>query len=331
MTVTIGRRKLLAALGGAAATWPLAARAQQAGKVARIGFLGATSASGQANRLEGFRLGLRELGYIEGTNVVITYRWAEGNYERLPELAAELLRSHVDVVVTHGTPASLAAKKASSTIPIVMAIIGDPVASGVVTSLARPGGNITGSSFFSQEVEAKRVELLKEAVPHLNQIGVLSNPDNPSSGPEFNRAMETVARTMNVGLQQFPVREPSDFNDVFERMEQGHVEGVVTQDDAVLIANIQVLAALILKRRLPSIGAPELALAGALMGYGIDFVASYRRAAAFVDKILKGASPADIPIERATKFMFVLNLKTAKALGINMPTSILLRADEVIK
>jgi putative tryptophan/tyrosine transport system substrate-binding protein len=289
----------------------------------------ATSASGSANRLEAFRLGLRELGYIEGTNLVITYRWAEGNYERLPELATELLRSNLDVIVTHGTPASLAAKKASSTIPIVMAIIGDPVASGVVASLARPGGNITGSSFFSQEVEAKRVELLKEAMPRLNEVGILSNPDNASSEPEL-RAMETVARTIKVGLQQFLVREPSDFNDVFERMEQGHVEAVVSQDDAVLTANVQVIAALMLKQRLPSIGGTELAEAGGLMGYGVDFVASYRRAA-LVDKILKGTSPADIPIERATKFVTVLNLKTAKALGIDMPTSILLRADEVIE
>jgi putative tryptophan/tyrosine transport system substrate-binding protein len=326
----VRRREFIKLVAGAAAGWPLAARAQRAGKVARIGFLGATSASDYVNRLEAFRSGLRELGYIEGTNVVITYRWAEGNYERLPELVAELLRSKVDVVVTHGTPASLAAKKASTTIPIVMAIIGDPIASGVVASLARPGGNITGSSFFSHEVEAKRVELLKEAMPHLNQIGILSNPDNASSGPEL-REMETVARTIKVGLQQFLVREPGDFNDVFERMEQGHVEAVVTQDDAVLIANIQVLAALMLKRRLPSIGATELAPAGGLMGYGVDFVASYRRAAALVDKILKGTSPADIPIERTTKFVSVLNLKTAKALGIIMPTSILLRADEVIE
>jgi ABC-type uncharacterized transport system substrate-binding protein len=324
------RRAFIEGIAALGAAWPLAARAQQARKVARIGYLGATSASGQANRLEGFRSGLRELGYIEGTNLVITYRWAEGNYERLPELAAELLRSKVDAIVTHGTPASLAAKKASSTIPIVMAIIGDPVASGVVASLARPGGNITGSSFFSQEVDAKRVELLKEAMPHLNQIGVLSNPDNASAGLDL-RAMETVARTIKVGLQQFLVREPGEFNDVFERMEQRHVEAVVTQDDAMLVANIQMLAALMLKRRLPSIGATELALAGGLMGYGVDFVASYRRAAAFVDKILKGVSPADIPIERATKFESVLNLKTAKALGINMPTSILLRADEVIE
>jgi putative ABC transport system substrate-binding protein len=241
------RRDFIKEIAASAAVWPLAARAQQAGKVARIGFLGAASASGSANRLEAFRLGLRELGYIEGTNMVITYRWAEGNYERLPELATELLRSNLDVIVTHGTPASLAAKKASSTIPIVMAIIGDPVASGVVASLARPGGNITGSSFFSQEVEAKRVELLKEAMPHLNQVGILSNPDNASSEPEL-RAMETVARTIKVGLQQFLVREPSDFNDVFERIEQGHVEAVVSQDDAVLTANVQVIAALMLKR-----------------------------------------------------------------------------------
>jgi putative tryptophan/tyrosine transport system substrate-binding protein len=246
------RREFITLVGGAAAAWPLCARAQQTRKVARIGFLGAASASasGVANRLEGFRLGLRELGYVEGTDVVITYRWAEGNYERLAELAAELLRSNPDVIVTHGTPASLATKKASSTIPIVIAIIGDPVALGMVASLARPGGNITGSSFFSQEVEAKRVELLKEAMPYLTQIGILLNPDNPSSEPAL-RAMETVARTIKVGLQQFPVRGPSDFNDVFERMEQGHVEAVATLDDAVLTANIQVIAALALKRRLP--------------------------------------------------------------------------------
>jgi putative tryptophan/tyrosine transport system substrate-binding protein len=326
----IGRREFITLLGSAAAAWPLAARGQQSGKVAQIGFLGAASASAYARQVEGFRSGLLDLGYVEGSNIVIAYRWAEGNYERLPELAAELVRSNVDVIVTHGTPGALAARQATTTIPIVIGSIGDPVAAGAVSSVARPGGNVTGSSWFGPDLDAKRVELLKEAMPRMKEVAVLLNPDNPMSRSSL-QATKVVADAINVRLQLFPVRVPGDFEAAFELMEKGHVGAVAIQDEGMLLANIGAIAALAMKRRLPSIGNKELAQTGGLMGYGVDFFALFRRAAALVDKILKGTLPAHMPIEQATKFEFVLNLRTAKALGIDLPTSILLRADEVIE
>jgi putative tryptophan/tyrosine transport system substrate-binding protein len=322
------RREFITLLGGAAA-WPLAARAQQAGKVPRIGFLGLAFPSTFASRLEGFRLGLRDFGYVEGTNITIEYRWAEGRYERLPELAAELVRSNVELIVTHGTPGSLAAKRATTTIPIVMASIGDPVASGIVASVARPGGNITGQSFFNAELRAKRVELLKEVMPRLTQVAVILNADNPATGPEF-QAMETTAQSLNIKLQPFRLRGPSELVSAFESMEQAHVEAVETGDDPLSVGNVGAIVALAARGRLLSIGPEEVARAGGIMGYGADVVAIFRHAAFFVDKILKGTKPADLPIERASKFQFVLNLKAAKALGLDVPTATLLRADEVI-
>jgi putative ABC transport system substrate-binding protein len=323
------KREFIALLGGAAA-WPLAARAQQAGKVPRIGFLGATSAFGLAGRIDGFRQGLRDLGYVEGTNILIDYRWADGNYARLPELALDLVRSKVDLIVTHTTPGALAAKQATTTIPIVVVIVGDPVASGVVDSVARPGGNITGQSFFNPELRAKRIELLKEIVPTITQVAVLFNPDNPSVVPEL-RAMETTAQSLGVRLQPFRLREPHEIVDAFEEVERGDSKAVETGDDTIFITNIGAIAALATKGRLVSIGPKDLAQAGGLIGYGVDFSATYRSAAVFVDKILKGAKPRDLPIEQATKFEVVLNLKTAKKLGVEVPTSILLRANEVIE
>jgi putative ABC transport system substrate-binding protein len=313
-------------------------RAQQVAKVVRIGFLCAASASGYARQVDGFRLGLRELGYIEGTNTTIVYRWAQGDYERLPQLATELVRSNVDVIVTHGTPATLAAKQASALIPIVVATLGDPIASGVVASVGRPGGNVTGQSMFSPEINAKRIELLKEMMPRLGRVAVLLNPDNPSSiGPELH-AMEVAARTLKIELQQFPVRSANELGSVFDKLKQMHAEAVEVSDEGIFNANIQAIAELSLQRRLLSIGSKELAQVGGLIGYGVDFIAMFRRAAVFVDKILKGSKPADIPIEQAAKFQFVLNLTTAKALGLDakalgldVPTSLLLRADEVIE
>ena len=325
------RREFITLLGGTTVTWPLVARAQQTGKVPRIGLLGAASASGFTNQLAGFRLGLRDLGYIEGTNVLIEYRWAEGRYERIPELAAELVRSNVDVIVTHGTPGGLAAKQATATIPIVIASVGDPVASGIVASVARPGGNITGLSFFNPELRSKRIELLKEMMPDLTRVAILSNPDNTATtGPEL-QAMDIAARSLKVGLQEFPVRGPEEFESAFEKMAQGHLEAVEISDDAIFTANTGALAALATKLRLPSIGNDELARAGGIIGYGVDFSVMWRRAAVFVDKILKGAKPADLPIEQATKFSTVVNLKAAKAIDVTVPTSMLLRADEVIE
>ena len=325
----MNRREFITLLGGAAA-WPLAARAQQAGKVLRIGFLGMASPSTFASRLEAFRLGLRDFGYIEGTTVNVEYRWADGRYERLPGLAAELVRSQVDLIVTHGTPGSLAAKRATTTIPIVMASIGDPVAVGIVTKLVRPGGNITGQSFFNPELRAKRIELLKEVMPRLSRVAVILNADNPATGPEL-QAMETTAQSLNVKLLPFRLRTSSELVSAFESMEQASVEAVETGDDPLSVGNVGAIVALAARGRLLTIGPEDVARAGGTMGYGVDFVATFRRAASFVDRILKGANPADLPIERASKFQFILNLKAAKALGLDVPTATLLRADEVIE
>jgi putative tryptophan/tyrosine transport system substrate-binding protein len=326
----MNRRAFITLLGGAAAVWPLAARAQQAGKVPRIGFLGMSSASAFASRLEGFRLGLRDFGYVEGTNLSIEYRWAEGRYERLPALAVELVRSNVDLIVTHATPGSLAAKRATTTIPIVIASIGDPVAVGIVTSVARPGGNITGQSFFNPELRAKRIELLKEIMPRLTQVAVILNADNPATGPEF-QAMEATAQSLNIKLLPFRLREPSELVHAFETMEQARMQAVETGDDALSTGNVGAIVALAARARLLTIGPEDVARGGGMMGYGVDFGAFFRHAAVFVDRILKGANPADLPIERASKFQFILNLKTAKALGVEVPTATLLRADEVIE
>jgi putative tryptophan/tyrosine transport system substrate-binding protein len=324
------RRAFITLLGGVAAAWPLAARAQRQGRVPRIGFLGLASPTAFAPRLEGIRLGLRDFGYIEGTNITIDYRWAQGQYERLPELAAELVRSKVDLILTHATPGTLAAKHATTTIPIVMAAIGDPVATGVITNLARPGGNITGQSFFNPELRAKRIELLKEVMPPLAEVGVILNADNPATGPEFE-AMEATARSLNVKLQPFRLRTPSELVGAFKSMERANVQAVETGDDALSTGNVGAIAALAARGRLITIGPEEVPRAGGMIGYGVDSVALFRRAAFFVDKILKGTNPGDLPIERAAKFQFILNLKTAKALGLEVPTATLLRADEVIE
>ncbi len=324
------RRDFFTLLGGAAAAGPVAARAQQPGKVARIGFLGLASAASFADRIEAIRQGLRDLGYVEGTNILFEYRWVDGNYARLPALAAELVHAKVDVIVTHTTPGSLAAKQATTTIPIVVALIGDPVASGIVASVARPGGNITGQSFFNPELRAKRIELLKEFMPRLTQVAVLLDADNPASVPEL-QAMETTAKSLNVRLEPFPLRAASELVSAFERMEQGHAVAVETGDGPLTTSNVGAIAALATRGRLLSIGPSEIVRAGGLMSYGVDAISVYRRTAVFVDKILKGGKPADLPFEQATKFEFVLNLKTAKMLGLDVPTSMLLRADKVIE
>jgi putative ABC transport system substrate-binding protein len=323
------RREFITLVGGAAA-WPLVARAQRPAKSV-IGFLSMASRSTFASRIEGFRLGLRDFGYIEGTNITVEYRFAEGHYERLPELAAELVRSKVDLIVTHGTPGSLAAKRATTTIPIVIASIGDPVATGIVASIARPGGNITGQTFFNPELRAKRIELLKELMPHLTHVAVILNADNPAAvGPEF-QAMEKAAQALNIKLQPFRLREPSELVSAFEKMEQAQAEAVETGDDPLSVGNVGAIVALAARGRLLSIGPEDVPRAGGVIGYGADIVALFRSAAIFVDRILKGANPADLPIERVSKFQFILNRKAAKALGFEVPQSILLRADEVIE
>jgi putative tryptophan/tyrosine transport system substrate-binding protein len=325
------RREFITLLGGAAVAWPLAVGAQQtADKVHRIGLLSSVTAAGYARQLEALRQGLRELGYIEGKNLVIEYRWAEGKYDRLAELAAELVRLKVNLIVTHGTPGSRAAKQATTTIPIVIAVSGDAVATGLVQSVARPGGNITGATFFFPELNAKRLEILKEGVPHISRVGVLLNPSNPATLLAF-KAMEVAAASLNLELHRFEVRGPDEFASAFSAMVERRVEAVEIIDDPMLIANAPWIADFAMRSRLPAIGFKEFVEGGGLMAYAVDFPAIWRRAAIFIDKILKGANPADLPVEQATKFELIVNLKTAKALGITIPPAILLRVDEVIE
>jgi putative ABC transport system substrate-binding protein len=325
------RREFITLLGGAAAAWPLAARAQQpAGKSFRIGFVGLPTADSLPKRPEAFRAGLRDLGYQEGRDIVIEYRWADEKYDRLPALLAELVRLNVDVIVTHGTPGVLAAKRATTTIPIVFATSGDALASGLVSSLTRPGGNVTGLTYFNPELSAKRLELLKEITPGLTDVGVLLNPVNPMNEPIIP-AMKLTAQALKLELHQFGAREPAEFEGAFAAMAARRVGALVVLDDTTLIASASAVANLALQQRLPSIGWPDYAVVGGLMAYGVNFLDMFRRAATFVDKILKGAKPGDLPVEQATKFETIVNRKTAKAIGIDVSTSLLLRADEVIE
>jgi putative tryptophan/tyrosine transport system substrate-binding protein len=320
------RREVITLIGGAAAAWPLAAPAQQAATRA-IGFLGGADPVGYTVLVEALRSGLHDHGYIEGQNISIEYRWAEGQYERLPALAADLVRRKVDVIITQGTPAALAAKQATNTIPIVMVIVGDPVPA-IVASYARPGGNITGSSFYWPEINAKRLELMKNLMPGLGRAGVLMNPDNPAMA-EVLRAMDERAKTQDVRLQAVWVRRIDELDSAFQQAKE-RVEALTVIEDGFLLANAKRIAELAAKYRLPSIGFREYCDAGGLAAYGVNFPHIWRRGAVFVDKILKGTKPADLPIEQATRFEFVINLKTAKALGVDVPATALTRADEVI-
>ena len=285
------RRDFVSLLGGAAVAWPATGRAQQA-KVARIGFLGLVSAPSHAARVAALRTGLRDLGWIEGRNILIEFRWAEGNYDRLPELAAELVRLNLDVLVTHGSSGALAARKATSTVPIVITAVADMLGLGLVESLSRPGGNITGLSFFNAELAAKRLELLKEAIPALTKAAVLLNPNN-ASNPLILGEIEATAKALNVVVQPFEARQPGDFERTFAAMADQQIGAVVIHEDTMLNAKATALAIHAAVRRLPSCGFPEFVRAGGLIAYGINFPDTDYRAAVFIDKILKGAKPAD--------------------------------------
>ena len=323
------RRNVLIVLGAGAlsAVWP--AYAQQKGKIWRVGFLGTVSAAsfGFPDRIEALRVGLRELGYVEGKNLALEFRWAENKHERLPELAAELVRLKVDVIVTHGTGTGVA-KNVTTTIPIVMALSGDPVATGLVASLARPGGNVTGMTGINPEVAAKRLELVMDAFPRTRNVAVLMNADSPKS---TFQAMEVAAASLKLNLHPFEVRRPGDLDSAFAAMAKKRVDAIVTIDDGMLTANSGAIAKLAAKMRVPAVGLTEFAEAGGLMAYGPNRRDMFRRSAYFVDRILKGAKPADLPVEQATRFETVLNLKTAKALGLQFPQSVLARADTVIE
>jgi putative ABC transport system substrate-binding protein len=307
------------------------AQAQQPKKVPRIGFL-SPSSPGPDPRVEAFRQGLRELGYVEGQNVTIEYRWADGRFEQLPDLAGELVRLKVDVIVAVVTQASLAAKKATETIPIVMVAVGNPVDSGLIASLARPGANITGTSTMSDEVVGKQLELLKETVPKISRVAAMWNPANPVFQKLQLREVEATARALNVRLQKVEARNPDEIERAFEAIAKERTRALHVFPDPVFTTHRKRIAELALKHRLPAVsGVTEYADAGLLMSYGASFPESYRRAATYVDKILKGAKPADIPVERPIKFEFVINLNTAKQIGLTVPQSVLYRADKVIK
>ena len=309
---------------------PPVVEAQQTEKVHRVGFLGGASPTPYAHLVRALREGLRDLGYVDGRNLIFEYRWAEGKYERLPALATELVRLKLDVIVTQGVPAARAAKDATKTIPIVMAISGDAVATGLVTSIARPEGNITGSTFFLPELNAKRVELLKGALPRATRIACIANRDNPAMRPVFD-ATEQRAKSLRVEHERVEIQGPDELPGAFSAMVKSRIDGVVVIDDGMLIANARQVADLATKHRLPTIGFREYVDAGGLFAYTVDFPAIWRRGAVFVDKILKGAKPGDLPIEQATRFEFVINLRAAKALGLTIPPSLLLRADQVIE
>jgi putative ABC transport system substrate-binding protein len=276
------------------------------------------------------REGLRALGYVEGKNILIEFRWAEGKYEQLPLLLSELLRLNVDVLVTHGTPGTQAAKRATTTVPIVMAISGDAVATGIVTNLGRPDANVTGSTFFLPELNAKRLELLKEVLPDVTHVGALSNPSNPVSVPVVS-TLRTAAAPLKLEVEVFKVEAPSDFVGAFEALVRSGVNAVAVTEDGEFAANFRTIAALATVKKLPSIGSKEYAEAGGFIGYGVNILSLYRRAAYFIDRILKGSKPADLPIEQPTRFDFVINLKTAKTLGLTVPPVLLARVDELIE
>jgi putative ABC transport system substrate-binding protein len=319
------RRFLLTSLAGVFAA-PLAAEAQQlSGKIARIGLLGDVPSFLN----EEFRQGLRELGYVEGQSIVIEHRYPEWKYERLPGLAADLVRLKVDVIVAASPAATKAAKQATSTIPVIFIVSGDPVADGFVASLARPGGNITGLATTSPELVGKQLELLKGVAPKVSRVAVLQNPNTHR---DVLRQAEGAARALGVQLQILEARTPSEIEAAFAAMSSHRTDGILVLRDAVFRAQRAQITALAAKNRLPAIyGLREEAEAGGLVAYGASVPQLYRRAATYVDKILKGARPGDLPVEQPTKYELVINLKTAKALGLTIPPSLLARADQVIE
>jgi putative ABC transport system substrate-binding protein len=325
------RRDLAALMGAGALGWPLAARAQRSGKAWRIGVLEPLDASANRANLEAFREGLREFGYVEGQNLLIEYRSAAGNGERFPDLAAELVHLNVDLIVTRGTPAVVAAKGATAAIPIIMAASGEPFGTGVVAGLASPGGNVTGLSSFNTELEPKRLELLTEIAPGIRRVAALYNLANPVF-PARWKVVNTLAASRGLEAQLLDVRAPEQIEPAIEAAKRDHADALVVGIDGLLQAMRTVIAAAAAKHRLPAIyPAKEFVDAGGLCAYGVSYPHLYLRAATFVDKILKGANPAELPVEQPTKFELVINLKAAQAIGLTVPSSLLMRADEVIE
>jgi len=326
------RRELVTVLGGAAVAWPLTARAQQPGKMPRIGYLGSSSPSLEPHYVAAFRQKLRDLGHVEGENIVIEYRWAEGQDDRLPNLATELIRLEPDIIVTTGTPSTLAAMHATKTIPIVMASAGNPVGVGLVASLVRPGGNVTGFAIRAPELEGKRLELLKQAVPELSRIAILWNPSNPAIVSSFD-AIETAGRALRISLDPVAeVRGADELDNAFFAIASARPHALVVLADRFLLAHRKRIVEFAAAKRLPGMYPyREYVDAGGLMSYAPSNIELFRGAATYVDKILKGAKPGDLPVQEPTRFELIVNLKNAKAIGIDVPPSLLARADEVIE
>ncbi len=323
------RREFITLLGGAAAVWPLVARAQQATKLPTIGYLGSATLATESQRMAAFVQRLRELGWIEGRTVVIDYRWAEGRTERYAEIAAEFVRLKVDVIVTVGG-AVAAAKQATATIPIVFAGAGDPVGSGMVASLAQPGGNVTGLSVQSVDLAGKRLEILREIFPDVRRLAIIGNVEYAATVLEMGEA-QAAARALGLEVARSEIRRAEDIAPAFEAL-KGAAQALYVCADATINANHARINTLALGARLPTMhGVREYVEAGGLMAYGPNLADLYRRAADYVDKILRGAKPADLPVEQPTKFDLVINLVTAQALGLTVPPTLLARADEVIE
>lgn len=322
------RRAFIGGVAGGLIATPLAARAQQVGRIYRIGLLESVPAAQNAANLDALRKGLRDLGYVEGRNLIIEYRSAEGRAERFPDLASELVRLRVDLIVTRGTPAAMAAKDATETIPLLMATMGDPRA--IVTSFAHPGGNITGVTTFSTELTAKRIELVKEMVPNLSRVGLLHNMGNPAAPPEWEET-KRAARALGLHAELLDVRRQEDLSRAFELAVRQHVDALVIGPDGLTQMHQQTILDFVARNRLPAAWpAREFVEAGGLIAYAVNYPDLYFRFASFIDKIFKGGKPSEIPVEQPMKFELVINLKTAKALGITVPKSLLLRADDLI-
>jgi putative ABC transport system substrate-binding protein len=320
------RREVITLIGGAAA-WPIATRAQQPRKMPRIGVLWPNPPA----TFEFLRQGLSDFGYVQGRNIEFEFRWAEGKLDQLPELAAELVRLQVDVIVTLAPQATLAAKQATQTIPIVFVAMGDPLASGVVASLARPGANLTGTTRMIPEMSAKHVELLKEAVPSLVKLAVLWNPTNSSHAPAL-RAAQAAARSLSLQVFPLEVRAPADLDSVFAAILRERADGVLFIADPIFYIHLKRMVDLTTANRLPTIcNFIEFPRLGGLVGYAPSIPEEFRHTASHIDKILKGAKPADLPVEQPTKFQLVINVRIAKALGLELPPTLLARADEVIE
>jgi putative tryptophan/tyrosine transport system substrate-binding protein len=326
----VKRREFITLIGGAAATWPVAARAQQAGKLPTIGYLGQSTLAVESRLVAALVQGLRELGWTEGRTVAIEYRWGEGRIERAAEIATEFVRLKVDVIVTAGTPQVIAARQATSLIPIVFASAGDPVGSGLVTSLARPGGNVTGLSTQAVDLAGKRLEFLREVIPGPGRLAVMGNVDNPTIVLEMSE-LKTAAHTLGFEIVALEIHKTEDIVPAFESL-KGRADALYVVFDALVSANWNRINTLALGARLPTMSAnPAHVEVGAIMSYAPNGPALFRRAADYVDKILRGARPGDLPVEQPTKFDLIINLVTAKALGLTIPPALLARADEVIE